>query len=277
MDAWCEKQRRLLQMERAAEVQARHDTLTSLGLREQELAGFCLRKMRVKTATVGMNGRQLLVCESARKTSDGLTAKLPASRISSGDLVGVSLSKEPDKSVVTGVVTRLTDTTITLALDRHQPRQQGARDNGSKTPREQSSGEEKESFVSQSDIRSWAACGLVLRQLANTVTYRKLDWSINQLERASRDISKPCHRLTQLLIEQAIVPATSPPPMQIHFRNTSLNESQQNAVHLALSRPDIAVIHGPPGAATLLSCSVLSCPVLSCLGLRALFMRILHF
>ena len=36
-------------------------------------------------------------------------------------------------------------------------------------------------------------------------------------------------------------------PSSFPFKNTSLNWSQQKAVLFALSRRDIAIIHGPPG------------------------------
>lgn len=34
---------------------------------------------------------------------------------------------------------------------------------------------------------------------------------------------------------------------KISFYNTNLDESQRQAVHLALSQPRLAIIHGPPG------------------------------
>ena len=36
-------------------------------------------------------------------------------------------------------------------------------------------------------------------------------------------------------------------PHPFHFFNPSLDSSQQQAVLFALSRPDVAIIHGPPG------------------------------
>ena len=35
--------------------------------------------------------------------------------------------------------------------------------------------------------------------------------------------------------------------MQFPWRNPGLNTTQQRAVLAALSRPDVAIIHGPPG------------------------------
>ncbi|CAC5372835.1 IGHMBP2 [Mytilus coruscus] len=82
-----------------------------------------------------------------------------------------------------------------------------------------------------------------LTKLANDVTYKRIK---NALNRLSQGHSQPCSHLASVLFQESEL---SPPleSKEIYYINSNLDESQKEAVRFALSQPEIAVVHGPPG------------------------------
>lgn len=80
-------------------------------------------------------------------------------------------------------------------------------------------------------------------KLANNVTYERM---IKGLETLKVNAAGGSSRLAQVLLGQQ-KPATVEDVPDLEFYDTTLNDSQKDAVRFALGAQDIALIHGPPG------------------------------
>jgi hypothetical protein len=107
----------LLKVEHVAEVSETQELLTSRALMTFESAGVLLRKLIAIGKKSAYGNRTVVVLSSARRLPDGSNAALPASRISTGDVVGVATAAEPTLPFVQGVVTRVSRDRIEVALD----------------------------------------------------------------------------------------------------------------------------------------------------------------
>eukprot|EP00043_Microstomoeca_roanoka_P020239 m.242460 g.242460 ORF g.242460 m.242460 type:complete len:1144 (+) comp17135_c12_seq4:1197-4628(+) len=211
----CAKWREAIGAEAAEQIKERREKLESLPLKEQEERGYCLRRLRVVGRRRGLHGRHVISLSSTRTTVTGDQGSLPATRISVGDVVSVGTAKDGTEGFISGVVSRLTATQVQVAFEDEHVR----------------------------DDQPWDIQGLILRQLSDTVTFSKLNWTITQLERAAEAPS----RLYRLLMEQSVPPLELASEEPLYPFNKHLNESQLEAISFALRRNDVAVIHGPPG------------------------------
>ncbi|KAI8068286.1 P-loop containing nucleoside triphosphate hydrolase protein [Gongronella butleri] len=164
----------------------------------------------------GLGGKSLVDLEL------GLTNKqarvFPTHKFSTGDIVGIDEYKrdKPPKhqQPFSGVVVRVSDTKITLALSKD------------------------EDLPAEIQER----CQIV--KLANNVTYERM---IKALERLRNSVqSESISALTRVLLGQA-APLPPAPVDDMEWFDDTLNESQKQAVQFALGSQDIALIHGPPG------------------------------
>ena len=97
-----------------------------------------------------------------------------------------------------------------------------------------------------------------LTKLTNDVTYRKIK---NALHRLNNYRSGPALHL----IDVAFGVVSPSPPLQlanqcdddvsnaasqsdVNLFNPNLDDSQKEAVEFAIARPDVAIVHGPPGS-----------------------------
>merc|ERR1712062_82512 len=116
---FAEVQRNLLQLEREAEIERTKDLLLTseskqLSLKktnELEKKGLGLKKLRVQEWTTSAFGRNLLTL--AKYNQDDL----PSSTISTGDIVGIYNEGQHPEDSLTGVVTTITNQSLTIALD----------------------------------------------------------------------------------------------------------------------------------------------------------------
>ncbi|ORZ10152.1 P-loop containing nucleoside triphosphate hydrolase protein [Absidia repens] len=165
----------------------------------------------------GLGGKSLIDLELGQ--SNKQIPAFPAHKITTGDIVGLDEYKKdkPTKkaSPWSGVVLRVTDTRITLALSQ---------DTDDGLPPE---------------IQD--RCQIV--KLANNVTYERM---IKGLELLKVNAANGSSRLAQVLLGQQ-KPATVEDVSDFEFFDTTLNDSQKDAVRFALGAQDIALIHGPPG------------------------------
>lgn len=209
--AFTETTQRLLNIEHTAEVAETEAQLQTRSVAALEARGTALRRLRLVGKRPALHGRTVVALCSARHAPDGSPAALPASRISSGDVVGVAAAAEALKPFCQGVVTRLTRDRIEVALDDTGTR--GGRREQRKTARQASnsnashhngsqrghpnatassvvnsadaadsgdSSDDNSTPPAASSIRpanlldsGWSG-GLVLLKLANTVTHRLL-------------------------------------------------------------------------------------------------------
>ncbi|KAL4613212.1 DNA-binding protein SMUBP-2 isoform X1 [Arapaima gigas] len=215
MDVECfvSKTLELLREEREAEIEEMRLLQQNLSLKDLQHRGVCLLKLQIGSQRTSLYGRHLVVFEP-RKHVAGTT--LPSNNFGPGDIVGVydSAQCRTASQLGTGVVTRVTPMAISVAIDESQ------------------------------DSLSLEGNGLYsLLKLANDVTYRRLKNALTSLHGWSGGTAS---RLINVLFGSS-KPSTSSQSSDIDFINTSLDESQREAVSFALSQREVAIIHGPPG------------------------------
>ena len=155
---------------------------------------------------------------------------LPEHGIRTGDIVRVSEQPkggarkkevgEMKGKGVEGVVTRVGERAIWVAVGKD-----GDRDD-----------EEEGEF---GEGRLW------LVKLANDVTFKRMNHVMTKLSKMSEAEYKPLLRVLFGLS------SPSPPDLSttkdLEFIDSSLNESQKEAIRFAMASPEVALIHGPPG------------------------------
>ncbi|KAJ7130315.1 AAA domain-containing protein [Mycena epipterygia] len=229
------RQRLLLSQERAAEVDRSSLLLSNCGPKLLEQKGLSLGGLGVVGVNIGLGGKTLVELE--RPTAYHSSPIFPPHTLRPGDLARIeanvsaaAASKKTAKKPVEskgsqaeGVVYRVTDTRIVIAID--------GSDSGSE------------------DLDLPERCRVL--KLANSVTYDRMDKTVDQLERivggTSNDKSTPeKNGLIQVLLAMAIRSEDSSIP-DVKFFDESLNASQQDAVRFCLQASEVACIHGPPG------------------------------
>ncbi|XP_049637146.1 DNA-binding protein SMUBP-2 [Suncus etruscus] len=204
------KQLELLELERDADVEERRCWQESVSTKELQRKGVCLLKLQVSGQRTGLYGRLLVTLEPRR----GGVPVLPAHNFTFGDIVGL-YEAQGDNLLATGTLTRVTARSLTVAFDDSQDFQ-----------------------LSSNQEHLYR-----LLKLTNDVTYRRLKNALITLRKCH---SSPASALIEVLFgESDLSPASEISPLALG--NTSLDASQQEAVHFALSQKELAIIHGPPG------------------------------
>ncbi|XP_045433467.1 DNA-binding protein SMUBP-2 isoform X2 [Pipistrellus kuhlii] len=209
VETFVAKQLDLLELERDAEVEERRSWQENVSLKELQRLGVCLLKLQVSSQRTGLYGQLLVTFEPRRSASAGV---LPSNSFSSGDIVGLN---DEGGQLATGVLTRITQKSVTVAFDQ--------------------SCDFQLSLDQQNSYR--------LLKLANDVTYKRLKKALLALKKYH---AGPAFSLVEVLFGAAAPsPAgdTRPPT----FYNAALDASQQEAVSFALAQKELAIIHGPPG------------------------------
>ncbi|XP_078539014.1 DNA-binding protein SMUBP-2 [Lissotriton helveticus] len=202
----------LIQEEREAEIQEKRQWQESVSLKELQRRGVCLFKLQVTNQRTGLYGRLLVTFQS--RTFDA-EAVLPSNNFGPGDIVGLYEATGGKEPLATGIVTRVTQKSLTAAFDE-------AHDGALSVDREN------------------AYC---LLKLANDVTYKRIKQALNLL---SQYHSGPAVNLIDVLFNQSEPsPPTDARPLEFH--NKSLDDSQKEAVSFSLCQRELAIVHGPPG------------------------------
>ncbi|KFM22807.1 DNA-binding protein SMUBP-2 [Auxenochlorella protothecoides] len=172
--------------------------------------GLVLPNLRLTGVEAGLLGRSLLTLVHNKGTPPG---PLPVHKFGPHDIVRLRASKAAAGAPVLaeGVVYRLRDDSIVIAVD-------DTPEDGLDVP-------------------------LRLEKLVNTVTHTRMKAALNTLASASEHGSSPL--IDVCFGRRPAAPATPLGPVQ--WTNASLDETQREAVCAALSCPDLALIHGPPG------------------------------
>ncbi|KAI0057300.1 P-loop containing nucleoside triphosphate hydrolase protein [Artomyces pyxidatus] len=243
--AFIGRHRELLAKERAAEIERSSLLLSNCGPKLLEQKGLALNGLGVAAISIGLGGKTLVELE--RPTAYHTSPVFPPHTIRPGDLARIEenvsaggSSKKTAKAkkataegksahTAEGVVYKVSDTRIVIAVD--------ASDSNS------------------DDLDLPERCRVV--KLANSVTYDRMEKTLDQLERTviptsatgatDGDSPKPdLTRLTETLLGIAKL-SPSLRTQDLVFFDDSLNQSQKEAVKFALESPEIACIHGPPG------------------------------
>ncbi|XP_068963279.1 DNA-binding protein SMUBP-2-like, partial [Petaurus breviceps papuanus] len=149
-----------------------------------------------------------------REVRRGPAPDTPCAPARAGDLVGLYGAAPGTAPLATGVLTRLTPRSVTVALDE-----------------------------AQEDLDPDPGGLYRLLRLANDSTYRRLRSALMALNRYT---SGPAASLIDVLLgaSEPSGPALTQP---LTFCNDSLDRSQKEAVAFALAQKELAIIHGPPG------------------------------
>ncbi|XP_038663403.1 DNA-binding protein SMUBP-2 [Scyliorhinus canicula] len=214
MEIFVSQNLELLQEERAAEIEETRAWQENISVKELQRRGVCLLKLQVVSQKTGLYGRFLVNFEPRRHETN---AALPSNNFSSGDIVGLydSQGSAPLDQLASGIVTRITQNSITVAFDEPS---------------------DKLNFDSN--------CSYKLLKLANDVTYKRLK---NALKALSQYHVGPTSNLIDVLFGASEPSSPSENLKSPELYNPCLDDSQKEAVHFALSQKEVAIIHGPPG------------------------------
>ncbi|PNH09678.1 DNA-binding protein SMUBP-2 [Tetrabaena socialis] len=224
VEAFVELNRRLIEMEREAEVAQAEEETSLYSPETAQARGRTLLNLRVDNIEGGLLGRTLLTLVSNKGYgAGGPPVELPPHKFGPHDVVALRPNRGPadGPAVVSGVIYRIRDTSVVVAIDE-------APDEGLDQP-------------------------LRLEKLANEVTYQRLRGTLDSLLRVTAGTAFISDG--RLLPGAAVVDvvfgrrearfAAAPPEVQAF--NRGLDQSQLSAVSLALSSQDVALVHGPPG------------------------------
>ncbi|XP_058382174.1 DNA-binding protein SMUBP-2 [Diceros bicornis minor] len=212
VESFVSRQLDLLELERDAEVEERRSWQENISLKELQSRGVCLLKLQVSSQRTGLYGRLLVTFEPRRCAS---SAVLPSNSFTSGDIVGLYDAANEGSQLATGILTRITQKSVSVAFD------------------------ESHDFQLSLDREN----SYRLLKLANDVTYKRLKKALITLKKYH---SGPASSLIEVLFSES----APSPASEIHsltFCNASLDASQREAVKFALSQKELAIIHGPPG------------------------------
>ncbi|XP_039391587.1 DNA-binding protein SMUBP-2 isoform X2 [Mauremys reevesii] len=206
------RQLELLQEEREAEIEETRAWRESIFLKELQRRGVCLLKLQVASQRTGLYGRLLITFQPRKYDPE---AELPCNSFGPGDIVGVYESAGQGDPLSTGIVTRITPKSVTVAFE-----------------------ESRDGLLSLGQENSYR-----LLKLANDVTYKRLKKALNTLNQYH---SGPACNLIDVLFFSSD-PSAPGETKPLKFYNESLDVSQREAVSFSLAQKELAIIHGPPG------------------------------
>ena len=220
----------LVSQEQNSEIEETSLLLSSTPPTTLARAGLAVVNLSVHSLRTGLGGRSVveLGLDPAVVSKD-FKGELPEHGIRTGDIVrvgetpkGTAKKKEITElkgKGIEGVVTRIGQRAVWVALGKD--------------------GDRSEDVEEVPDGKLWLA------KLANDVTYKRMSQTLARL------LKNPETSYTTL--QQVLVGLSSPGNSDpstfkdLTFFDATLNTSQQDAVRFALSSPDLALIHGPPG------------------------------
>ncbi len=267
---WFQTQARLLADERREEQAQSKLLLSKTAPKILEKHGLALLSLGVASIRIGV-GAKLLV-ELERPSAYHSSPNFPPHSFRSGDLAAVlENSAEPqattDSGVVEGVVYRVTETRITLAVsERQRTPKPKPEPEGGQNKRDARTGDKNKVSGSELDLPE----RIRLVKVANETTFDRMEVTLDKLARAlgvslgpassgadgdsSADEADtveagPSSNATTL---QRALFGLSPPTwhqqdVPLPPFNASLNETQLAAIRHALSSDHVSLIHGPPG------------------------------
>jgi len=214
MDTFVLEQRRLLALEREAEVEEANILQSQTSLKELCQKGVAVQKVVVGGQVTGLYGRTVITF-----TSRVVGQELAAHSLTSGDIVGVR-GTDKTESEMSGVITNVSPSSLAVAFTE--------------------SGEE----VSMDETSLYS-----LVKLANDITYRRLTSALNFL--ASTPCTSLLNVLFSVsspgVPHQTCNPKLVDTDGNLVLYNQNLDMSQREAVEFCLKQKEVGVVHGPPG------------------------------
>ncbi|EPQ66113.1 Bgt-5213 [Blumeria graminis f. sp. tritici] len=195
-------------------------------------AGLALTNLVSVAQRTGLGGKTIIELASDAATGDE-DALAPHS-LRGGDIVALAeqpvavaarkaIGRDPAKAGARGVVVKVTKSRVSVILEEKEPL----------TPAERQENE----VLFSGQRRVW------LVRLADEVTHKRMKETMERLGRmGEREYSQ--------LIQVTFALNTLSPTDEVlvtEWFDTTLNQSQKEAVQFGLGRPDVALIHGPPG------------------------------
>jgi hypothetical protein len=274
--AFCAQQRAWLELELQDEQEQKPVLLSRNGGSGGPTEGQQLRSntalsgLSVSDVSIGLYGRtvvQFVPSFDATASSPSQLLLLPAHRFTTGDEVEIRPQKSSRPSHTTalsGVVSAVTDASLSVALFPPSSKQKSLRSGGG-SDRTEGSNHEEEPFL---DVWDNSNGPFVILARSNVQVHRKLVLALSELETKGVDHAV-CGRIVQALFDPTshVVPAvatintasstpvttlepierTEPATADAAAASSShLDASQQEAIAFALSsRQPLALIHGP--------------------------------
>ncbi|TIA35132.1 DNA helicase [Aureobasidium pullulans] len=186
-------------------------------------AGLAVLNLAISAQRTGLGGKSLLEL-SLDPAIAGTETELPEHGLRVGDIVGVSEQpkgaekkkerQDMEKKQVQGVVVKVLREIIVVALDKDEVDIPGGK--------------------------------LWLVKLANDVTYKRMNQTMNKLQKMPESEHST---LMRVLFGQSSAVTVQPRDMakDLEWMDPSLNDSQKEAIKFALASSEVALIHGPPG------------------------------
>ncbi|XP_062918240.1 DNA-binding protein SMUBP-2 isoform X2 [Mobula hypostoma] len=214
MELFVFKNLELLQEERAAEIEETREWQENISVKKLQQRGVCLLKLQVASQRTGLYGRFIVSFEPRKYEA---SASLPSNNFGPGDIVGLYDNQGSTSldQLASGVVTRITQKSVTVAFDESS---------------------DQLNFDNDSSYK--------LLKLANDVTYKRLKNALNAL---SQYHAGPASNLIDVLFGASEPSSPSEIQKSQELYNSCLDDSQIEAVNFALAQKEVAIIHGPPG------------------------------
>lgn len=203
----------LLEMEHTAEVAAAAEAAEEEDAASKQAAkGHAINRLRLESAEAGLMGRTLL-----RLVPQMAGAELGTHRVTQNDVVQVRRQKSDGAVLCEGVVYRLFDSAVVVAAEDPP-------DGEMNVP-------------------------LRVVRLANEVTHARLRTHCERLARAEdgAGVAGDLVRVCFGAVAPRFADETEPQVKEGKWRNRRLDQTQREAVRLALAANTVALIHGPPG------------------------------
>lgn len=202
------KLRSLIELEHDAEKKAIQEILDSKNEKLAANKGFVILNLKIEDIENGLLGKTLLTL--SRRTNKGCKGTLPAHRFSQHDVMCIRPNKgdRDKKFAIEGVVYRLSENSITVAVDEYP---------------------DELIYVP-----------LKIEKVADYITYNRLSSTLDLLEKTGKE----CSVYDVLFSDKK--PAFNKAKEWFPI-NKSLDASQIDAVSMLLSSNDVALVHGPPG------------------------------
>ncbi|CAF9918203.1 hypothetical protein IMSHALPRED_004236 [Imshaugia aleurites] len=214
----------LLAAELSAETAATGALLASHSPKRLAAAGLAVANLVLKGRRTGVGGRTVLELEGDGAVGGGGGTWDGQSGVGVGDVVGVREQKQGRGGTggegrgVEGVVVRV-GKGVEVAVGEGVAEGEGV-------------GE------------GWLGGRLWVVKLANEVTYKRMNWTMEKLEKMAES---EYTSLTRVLFGLDTPTPVSRDEAQVEFLDQTLNDSQRDAVRFALASREVALIHGPPG------------------------------
>ncbi|KAH8602786.1 P-loop containing nucleoside triphosphate hydrolase protein [Bisporella sp. PMI_857] len=214
----------LLEAELQSELAETSSLISNTSPTALQRAGVAITNLTLVSQRTGLGGKTVVELGPDSATSNG-EGGLPEHGVRAGDIVILSEQpagsakkrevKELEAKGSRGVVTRVGRGAVWVALD----------------------GEEDDVVGSK---RLW------LVKLANDVTYKRMNQTMERLQKMKEDGYSSFVRV--LFGLSSVTPAAEDDSAgRVEWIDPSLNESQKDAIRFALESREVALIHGPPG------------------------------